>query len=148
MTLRKPRILFLEDHEDTRALVKVVLRGSPYDLAMTATIAETLTLAKSEHFNLFMFDSWLSDGSGLDLCKEIRKFDHVTPILFYSGVGYEKDKQLALTSGAQAYLVKPVAIDQLLQTIKYLIEANGGLEMDEIETPKAELRKQLTANSR
>ncbi len=92
MTLLKSRILFVEDHDDTRDLISMVLQQSDYDVATAANIDDTLKLARSEHFNLFIFDSWLPDGSGIDLCKEVRKFDHRTPILFYSGLAYEKEK--------------------------------------------------------
>jgi DNA-binding response OmpR family regulator len=80
-----------------------------------------LKLARSGRFNLFIFDSWLPDGSGIDLCKKVREFDHCTPILFYSGAAFENDRKLALSSGAQAYLIKPVETSELLQAIKTLM---------------------------
>ena len=121
MSLRKARILFVEDHEDTRDLISFVLQQSNYEVATAATIDDSLQLARSGRFNLFIFDAWLPDGSGIDLCKQVREFDQCTPILFYSGATYETDKELALSSGAQAYLVKPVEISELLQAIKTLM---------------------------
>jgi DNA-binding response OmpR family regulator len=47
------------------------------------------------------------------LCERLREFDQHTPVLFYSGAAYETDKLLALSSGAQGYLVKPVDGDEL-----------------------------------
>jgi DNA-binding response OmpR family regulator len=117
-----PRILFVEDHEDTRELLALILRDFHYDVATAATIDESLELAKSNQFNLFILDSWLIDGSGIDLCKQIRQFDDRTPILFYSGAAYEKDKHLAMSSGAQGYLIKPADVPELLATIKGLIK--------------------------
>jgi DNA-binding response OmpR family regulator len=117
-----PRILFVEDHEDTRELMALILRDFQYDVATAATINESLELAKSNQFNLFILDSWLIDGSGIDLCKQIRQFDDRTPILFYSGAAYEKDKYLAMSSGAQGYLIKPVEVPELLATIEGLIK--------------------------
>ena len=121
MSLRKPRILFVEDHEDTRDLISFVLQQSHYEVATAATIDDSLKLARSGRFNLFIFDFWLPDGSGIDLCKKVREFDHCTPILFYSGAAFENDKRLALSSGAQAYLIKPVETSELLQAIKTLM---------------------------
>ena len=121
MSLRKPRILFVEDHEDTRDLISFVLQQSHYEVATSATIDDSLKLARSGRFNLFIFDSWLPDGSGIDLCKKVREFDHCTPILFYSGAAFENDRKLALSSGAQAYLIKPVETSELLQAIKTLM---------------------------
>ena len=120
MSTPKPRILFTEDHEDTREMVVLFLQ-SDYEVATASNVVETLRMAQSGDYNLFIFDSWLPDGLGIDLCRSVREFNHHTPILFYSGLGYEKDKNLALSSGAQAYLVKPVDIPYLLQTINDLL---------------------------
>ena len=120
MTLRKPRILFVEDHDDTRDLITLLLKYQ-YDVSTASTLQDALNLIRSCNFNLFIFDSWLLDGSGIDLCKRVREFDQFTPILFYSAAAYESDKNLALDSGAQAYLVKPVEVADLLKTIKSLI---------------------------
>jgi DNA-binding response OmpR family regulator len=118
------RILIVEDHEDTRELMALVLRDFHYDVATAATIDESLELAKSSQFSLFILDSWLVDGSGIDLCKQIRQFDDCTPILFYSGAAYEKDKHLAMSSGAQGYLIKPAEVPELLAAIKGLIKTD------------------------
>jgi len=120
MTPRKPRILFVEDHDDTRDLISLLLKYQ-YDVSTASTLQDALDFIRSGNFNLFIFDSWLLDGSGIDLCKRVREFDECTPILFYSAAAYESDKNLALNAGAQAYLVKPVDIGDLLKTIKSLI---------------------------
>ena len=125
MKTLKPRILYVEDHEDTRELIALILRESQFAVTTAATIEETLQLARRDNFNLFIFDSWLLDGSGINLCKQIREFDDCTPILFYSGAAYEKDMTSALSSGAQAYLVKPVEVPKLLAAIKSLINPDN-----------------------
>jgi DNA-binding response OmpR family regulator len=102
-----PRVLYIEDHEDTRELVTLVLEQRSYEVVTGATIESGLALAGSQQFDLYLLDSWLPDGSGLDLCRQIREFDKVTPIVFYSAAAYEIDKDQAINSGAQAYLIKP-----------------------------------------
>jgi len=123
----KPRILFVEDHEDTRDFIALVLQESQHEVATTDNIGDTLKLAQRGNFNLFIFDSLLPDGSGVDLCKQIRSFDQQTPILFYSGLAQEKDVNLALNAGAQAYLIKPVEVPQLLQAVRDLIAKEGSI---------------------
>ena len=118
MTLFKPRILFVDDHDDTRALIALLLEQSHYDVTTASSFADSLKLIRSGSFNLYIFDSWLPDGSGIDLCKQVREFDHGTPILFYSAAAYESDKDLAFKAGAQAYLVKPVEVSDLLKMIR------------------------------
>src|SRR6476659_1897364 len=102
-----PRVLYIEDHEDTRELVTLVLEQRSYEVVTGSTIQRGVDLAGSQNFDLYLLDSWLPDGSGLDLCRQIREFDKVTPIVFYSSAAYEMDRDEALHSGAQAYLVKP-----------------------------------------
>jgi two-component system OmpR family response regulator len=147
MSLRQPRILFVEDHEDTRDLISLVLQQSHYEVATAATLDDSLKLARSGSFNLFIFDSWLPDGSGIDLCKQVREFDHCTPILFYSGAAYETDRKLALSSGAQAYLVKPIETSELLQAIKSLMikEREPLKGLSEVKESKTGLHHRLAA---
>lgn len=123
MTFPKPRILLTEDHADTRELMTLILEPD-YEVTSSATVTDALNLAKTSAFNLFIFDSRLPDGSGVDLCKQIRDFDGKTPILFYSALAFEADKISALGVGAQAYLVKPVDVPELLFTVRELIANN------------------------
>jgi len=119
----KPRrILYIEDHEDTRELVTLLLAQKSYEVITGATIESGVALASAGNFDLYLLDSWLPDGSGLDLCKQIRQFDKTTPILFYSAAAYAADSDLALKSGAQAYLVKPSQPSDLCDLVTDLID--------------------------
>jgi DNA-binding response OmpR family regulator len=122
MQLSNLRILYIEDHDDTRELVTIILRQNDYDVITGTTIEDGIHLAKSGAFDLYLLDSWLPDGSGLDLCKRIREFDPLTPILFYSAAAYEADRAEALESGAQGYLVKPSQTSDLCSLVSQLIE--------------------------
>ena len=116
------RILYIEDHEDTRELVTLLLAQKSYEVITGSTIETGVALAGSGQFDLYLLDSWLPDGSGLDLCQRIRQFDQETPIIFYSAAAYAADRDLALKSGAQAYLVKPSPISELCDAVNRLIE--------------------------
>src|ERR671912_406368 len=98
-----PRVLYIEDHDDTRELVTLVLEQRSFEVVTGTSIQSGVALANSQEFDLYLLDSWLPDGSGLDLCRQIRKFDNTTPILFYSAAAYEIDRDQAIKSGAQAY---------------------------------------------
>src|SRR4051794_15995703 len=101
MRLNKLRILYIEDHQDTRDLVTFVLRERGFEIVTCRTMTEGLALAKTGSFNLYLLDSWLPDGSGIDLCRQIRQFDYTTPVVFYSAAAYSKDRQNAMHAGAQ-----------------------------------------------
>jgi DNA-binding response OmpR family regulator len=98
-----------------------------YQLTAATTCAESLTLASTGQFNLYLLGEDCEDGTTLDLCQQIRAFDSDTPILFCSTRAYPVDHVRGISAGAQAYLTKPCELDELEKTIKYLIaEARVG----------------------
>jgi two-component system, OmpR family, alkaline phosphatase synthesis response regulator PhoP len=122
-----PRVLYIEDHEDTRELVTLVLEQKCIEVVTGSTIRSGVALAGSQEFDLYLLDSWLPDGSGLELCRKIREFDKETPILFYSAAAYEIDRMEAIKSGAQAYLIKPSHPWELCNLVTSLIESHRRL---------------------
>lgn len=127
MQLGKHRILYVEDHEDTRDLVCLILQQQDYEVVTAGTIATGVGLATKERFDLYLLDSRLPDGSGVDICRELRSFDQRTPILFYSAAAYEVDKKSAFDCGAQGYLTKPSANGDLCHMVKTLISGADGV---------------------
>jgi DNA-binding response OmpR family regulator len=127
MQLSKPRILYIEDHEDTRDMVALLLQQQNYEVITAGTMATGVGLATKEHFDLYLLDSRLPDGSGMDLCRELRSFDQRTPILFYSAAAYEVDKKSAMDCGAQGYLTKPSASGDLCNMVETLISDATGV---------------------
>jgi DNA-binding response OmpR family regulator len=122
MQIDKARVLYIEDHEDTRELVTLLLTQKSYEVVTGNTIESGIALAVAGKFDLYLLDSWLPDGSGLDLCQRIREFDQTTPILFYSAAAYASDHEMALQCGAQAYLIKPSQPSELCSLVTKLIE--------------------------
>jgi DNA-binding response OmpR family regulator len=70
---------------------------------------------------LYLLDSWFPDGDGLELCRRLRSFAPLAPILIYSGDSYEADKKSGLAAGATDYLTKPYIAD-IAVTIRQNIE--------------------------
>ncbi len=126
--MSKHRILYVEDHEDTRDLVTFVLRGRDYEVSEAPTVEVAMRFVQSEKFHLYLLDSWLPDGSGIDLCKKIRQLDPYTPIIFYSAAAYENDKTLAMGAGAQGYLTKPASFNDLCELVARLIEGQDDIK--------------------
>jgi DNA-binding response OmpR family regulator len=116
-----PRVLFVDDHEDTCDLVKVVLTRSGCAVSVASCASEALTLASGEGFDLYILDNRLPDSTGVGLLMSLREFDPHTPVLFYSGDGLEDDRRKALDAGAVAYLIKPTDPRELADTVSRLI---------------------------
>jgi CheY-like chemotaxis protein len=102
----KPRILFVDDHEDTRIIVSTLLAMDGYEVTAAESVADGLKKAMSQTFDLYLLDSRFADGSGKELCEKLREFDQITPIVFYTG---EHPKRLQEETGcdAQGYVMKP-----------------------------------------
>ena len=119
----KPRILSVDNHEDTLVMLEQLLGAYGYELATTNTVREGVELARAEDFDLFLLDYRLADGTGKDLCKRIREFDPETPILFFSGT-HPAMQQEALSCGAQGYVLKP-DFEGLRREIRRALQAAG-----------------------
>jgi DNA-binding response OmpR family regulator len=120
----RKRILCVDDHEDTRDMMRTLLCEYGYEPVIAASVSDALENARSGGLALCILDHWITEGNGIELCRQIRAFDSHTPIMFYSGAGYEADIQKGLDAGAQAYLVKP-DFDHLKPTIDRLIDEAG-----------------------
>jgi two-component system response regulator PilR (NtrC family) len=108
----------VDDHQDTLDLFAIALSQQDYEVVTASSIDGALQETKDQQFHLVILDSWVGDGSGVDLCRSIRKLDQVTPIVFCSGLTAEKNRQEALDAGAQGYLIKPVSIADLYAIVK------------------------------
>jgi DNA-binding response OmpR family regulator len=119
------RVLYVEDHADTVEMVTLMLEAGGFEVLSRSTIEAGLKAASEEKFDIYLLDLWLPDGSGMDLCKKIRQFDDKTPIAFYSAAALAVDRDAALQSGAQAYLIKPTDSPDLCASLCRLIEVDG-----------------------
>ncbi len=119
--LNRHRVLYAEDNEDSCFMVTTTLGLADIEVITAGTIAEAWRLGQAEHFDLYLLDSRLPDGCGLELCRRLREHAPHTPILLYSGDAAETDVQKGLAAGANEYLTKPYFGD-LNVTIKENIE--------------------------
>lgn len=114
------RILCVEDDKDTCLLLTLLLDNSGFEAVCVPDAAAALRLMASEQFRLYILDGQLPGVSGLTLCQRIRRQDGHTPILIFSGHGYESDRVAGIGAGANAYIVKP-EVKELVPTVKRLL---------------------------
>lgn len=117
----KPRILFVDDHEDTRTIVTTLLGMDGYEVTASESVADGLKQAKTQTFDLYLLDSRFADGSGKELCEKLRDFDPHTPIIFYSG-DHPKLIQAETSCDVQGYVMKPY-LDALPKMIEQALKA-------------------------
>ena len=112
----EPRILFVEDHQDTRTVIQALLGADGFNLTTADSCEDGLRLAKAGDFDLYILDFKFADGTGKELCERIREFDPDTPILFFSG-SHPNVQREALSCGAQGFILKP-DFDELRREIR------------------------------
>lgn len=114
----EPHILCAEDDPDTRELVQFVLRREGFRVSVTDNSSEVLQRLATDHIDALLLDNQMNGITGLELCRQIRSFDQITPIIFCSGEVAEADKKAALSAGAQGYIGKPFDLRELMATLR------------------------------
>jgi len=118
-TSPKKRILCVEDDKDTCELLGILFLE--YEVVFAGSLKEAFSLLESQHFDLYVLDNWLPDGSGIEVCQKIHALKPDVPIIFTSAVGQKSEIKKALAAGAKEYLVKPYEPEDLQKVVKDLI---------------------------
>ena len=100
----KGRILCAEDDHDARELIIFTLRLNGYQVTCVENGTEALSLAKNEHFDLFLVDNWLPGLNGPELTRHIREFNRTTPVLSTLALPMNMTSRPLLTQAHKATL--------------------------------------------
>ena len=132
-----PAILIVEDHEETRCLLKDTLSAEGYAVEEAKDIAGARRSIQASKPALIVLDVGLPDGSGVDLCREIRADPalSLTPVVMLSGRGRIEQKGEGFAAGADQYLVKPVKPRELLLWVRALLRR---LKLDAVDSERIE----------
>jgi CheY-like chemotaxis protein len=120
MPKAKCRILYVDDHEDSGEMFRLMLSAEDYEVQIAQSVEEALAKAHAEAFDLYVLDKRLPDGSGTDLCRMLNEGTPGVPCMFYTGDAYEINRQEAFAAGARAYVPKP-DVDALIETVHRLM---------------------------
>ena len=111
------RILVVDDEPQILRALQMKLRAAGYAVDTATTAQEALMKAGMRPPEAVVLDLLLPDGSGTDVCRELRSWS-AAPILVLSAVGEEKEKIEALDAGADDYVTKPFSGDELLARLR------------------------------
>ena len=109
-------VLYVDDHDDSAEMLKLVLADSDYKVMSARTVDEALNLSSNHQFDLYVVDKRLPDGSGLELLRILNTVTPGVPSIVYTGDTYEIHREQAMAAGADAYVCKP-DIETLIQTV-------------------------------
>ncbi len=119
-----PRILVVDDEPQILRALQTTLRAAGYDVDTAATAEGALTSAALRPPEAVILDLVLTDGSGIEVCRELRTWTTI-PILILSAVGEERQKVAALDAGADDYVTKPFGVDELLARLRAAMRRAG-----------------------
>ncbi len=102
----------------------MILRDAGYEVSDAATLAGALEVAAREPPDAAVIDLVLPDGSGIELCRELRSWSSM-PIVVLSALEEEEQKVLALQAGADDYLTKPFSARELVARLEAVFRRAG-----------------------
>jgi DNA-binding response OmpR family regulator len=114
------RILIVEDEVQLARLMELELDHEGYAVKVSHNGREALELLKEEEFDLVLLDIMLPEMDGIEVCGRLRKFSDI-PVIMVTAKDAVPEKVEALDTGADDYITKPFAIEELLARIRALL---------------------------
>lgn len=114
------RVLLVEDERALAALIADVLRDERFDVDVAHDGAEGLDLALTGNYDVIVLDRLLPEMDGLEVCRSLRDAEVTTPVLILSALGDMPQRVEGLNVGADDYLGKPFAFEELLARVRAL----------------------------
>jgi DNA-binding response OmpR family regulator len=121
------RLLIVEDNEELAQLLAKGLKAAGYDSDVLSTVEDARAVLSTTFYAALILDLGLPDGDGLELLREIRQRDNPIPVLVLTARGGLHDRVHGLRSGADDYLVKPFALEELLARLEAQLRRPGQL---------------------
>ncbi len=118
-------ILVIEDDERIGENLKTFLKKERFQTTVVNNAEDGLFQAEEESYDVVVIDWMLPDGSGIDICRKLRSKNRAVPILMLTAKSQTEDKVEGLASGADDYLTKPFAKEELVARIKSLIRRSA-----------------------
>lgn len=113
-------ILIIEDELNLANSLKNGLLECGYKVDLALNGKEGLEKALAQKYKLIISDIILPELNGLDFCREYRKQDNITPIIFLTALGTTADKLKGFELGAEDYISKPFSFQELIARIKVI----------------------------
>jgi two-component system, OmpR family, KDP operon response regulator KdpE len=113
-------VLVVDDEQQILRALRTSLRGAGYEVDTADTAESALAAAAMRPPDAVILDLVLPDGTGIDVCRELRTWSSA-PVILLSAVGEEREKVAALDAGADDYVTKPVGIDELLARLRAVL---------------------------
>lgn len=126
------RILIVEDEKPLAKAMEAILKKHHYNIDVVHDGEQGLDYASSGIYELIILDWMLPKMSGIDILKEIRDLNIHTPVLLLTAKNAIADKVKGLDAGADDYLSKPFASEELLARIRALLRRTSVIQESDV----------------
>ncbi len=123
------KILIVEDDSTIAFGVKYALEQEGFNVDIAKDLKEARDNISNNNYNIILLDVMLPDGTGYDLCKEIRNISEV-PIIFLTACDEEVNIVMGLDIGGDDYMTKPFRIRELISRIKAVLRRKSNNNED------------------
>ena len=131
------KIFIIEDEPDIRKTLEYKISREGYDVISASSLSEGREKLESASFSLLLLDLMLPDGSGLDLCRELKQDKSLSsmPVIILTAKDDEVDKVVGFELGADDYVTKPFSVRELILRVKAVLK-RGERKSDNIEVQR------------
>jgi DNA-binding response OmpR family regulator len=126
------RVLVVEDEKKVASFLEKGLREEGYAVDVAHAGDDGLMKARVHDYDLLILDVMLPRMSGLDLVRELRAEQRITPVLMLTARDAQRDVVSGLDAGADDYLTKPFGFDELLARVRALLRRGGAARADQL----------------
>lgn len=133
------RILVVEDEKKIADFIRRGLKEEGYAVDMAPDGEEGLFLAKTNDYDLVLLDLMLPKLDGLTLCRKLKGAKIKTPVIMLTAKNTVKEKVMGLDSGADDYLTKPFAFEELLARIRAMLRKKDAQAPTKLKAADLEL---------
>jgi DNA-binding response OmpR family regulator len=118
------KILIAEDERDIRELVSFSLQFGGFTVVQAANGAEAVEYAQKEMPDLILMDVRMPKMTGYEACRQMKTMESVReiPVVFLSAKGQESEIQTGMEVGAEEYILKPFAPDELVKQVQAVLD--------------------------
>ena len=131
------KILIIEDEPDIRKTLEYNISREGYEVISASSLSEGREKLESASFSLLLLDLMLPDGSGLDLCRELKQDKSLSsmPVIILTAKDDEVDKVVGFELGADDYVTKPFSVRELIRRVKAVLK-RGERKSDNMEVQR------------
>ncbi len=120
-----PRILVVDDDPEIRKLLARYVESQGFRVLLAASCRELRDQLATHHVDLIVLDVMLPDGSGLDLCRDLRAQRSKVPIILLTALKEDVDRIIGLEIGADDYLGKPFNPRELIARVRAVLRRHA-----------------------